>query len=346
MSHMRAMVFQAFGGPETLQCVAVAMPTAGHGEVLVRVHAAGICYHDILSRSGKIPRDRPGQVMGHEVSGEIVAVGAGVAPERVGERVVLYVRLACGQCRHCLGGRHDLCRNSRVIGEHGGGGYGEYTAVPSRNAVLVPAGLDLTEAALACCPVGTSVRAALGVGGLAPGDTVLVTGAGGGLGLHQIQIAKAVGARVIAATGSPAKVAAIEEAGADEVVVAPDMRFAADVWKRTGKQGVELVLENVATGTLPESLRCCAAGATVVVLGNVGAEAVPVDPGLLIGRRIRVAGSGNATFEDLHRALHLMATGAVRPRIHAVLPFEEAPVAHALMEARGTTGRVVLSGWR
>src|SRR5690606_25186366 len=110
-------------------------PEPGPADVLIQVHAAGICYHDVLSRGGRIPRDRPGQILGHEISGTIAAVGALVPAERIGERVVVYQRLYCGRCRYCLNGRHDLCRNSRIVGEQGGGGYAEYTCVPATNAV-------------------------------------------------------------------------------------------------------------------------------------------------------------------------------------------------------------------
>jgi acryloyl-coenzyme A reductase len=299
----------------------------------------------VLSRGGKIPGGRPGRILGHEIAGEIVAAGADVPAARVGERVVLYQRLFCGACRHCLAGRQDLCRNSRVLGEHGGGGYAEFACVPARNAIPIPGGLDMTAAALAVCPVGTSVRAALDVGGLAPGQVVLITGAGGGLGLHQIQVAKCVQARVIAVTSSQGKAEIVRDAGADEVIVAPDLKFSAEVWRLTAKQGADVVLENVVTGTFGESLRSCAQQATVVVLGNIGAQRVELDPGLVIMRRIRIAGSGNATFKDVQVALHLLATGAVKPFIGRVLPFPQAAEGHALMERRAVTGRVVLAGW-
>src|SRR5262249_55967910 len=139
-------------------------------------------------------------------------------------------------------------------------------------------GLDLCAAALAVCPVGTSVRAALGIAQTGPGQTVLVTGAGGGLGLHQIQVAKSVQAKVIAVTSSADKIAIVREAGADEVIVSPDLKFSGEVWRLTGKQGADVVLENVVTGTFGESLRSCAQLATVVVLGNIGARPVEVDP--------------------------------------------------------------------
>jgi acryloyl-coenzyme A reductase len=342
---MKAVIVRDFGGPEVLELAEVDRPEPDTDDVLVRIHAAGICYHDVLSRRGKIPGGRPGRILGHEIAGEIVAAGADVPAARVGERVVLYQRLFCGTCRHCLAGRQDLCRNSRVLGEHGGGGYAEFACVPARNAIPIPGGLDMTPAALAVCPVGTSVRAALDVGGLAPGQVVLITGAGGGLGLHQIQVAKCVQARVIAVTSSQGKAEIVRDAGADEVIVAPDLKFSAEVWRLTAKQGADVVLENVVTGTFGESLRSCAQQATVVVLGNIGAQRVELDPGLVIMRRIRIAGSGNATFKDVQVALHLLATGAVKPFIGRVLPFPQAAEGHALMERRAVTGRVVLAGW-
>jgi D-arabinose 1-dehydrogenase-like Zn-dependent alcohol dehydrogenase len=342
---MRAVVFRDFGGPEMLEPVEVERPQCGEADVIVRVAAAGICYHDVLSRAGKIPRDRPGQILGHEIAGEIVEVGRRVDPARLGERVGIYQRLFCCRCRFCLGGRHDLCRDSTVVGERGGGGYAEFTRVPAINAIPLPDAVDDVSGALLACPIGTSVRALFGVADVKPGDTVLVTGASGGLGMHQIQIARSVGARVIAVSTSPDKALMIRRAGAEEVIVAPDLAFSGDVWRATAKDGVDIVLENVVSGTLAESLRCCAQNAIVVVTGNVKAEPVTLNPGLLIGRRIRIAGSGNATFEDYRRAMHLVASAIVTPCVARVLPFPEAAEGHRLMEERETVGRIVLSGW-
>jgi acryloyl-coenzyme A reductase len=344
MARMRAVTFDAFGAPDVLRATEVERPVPGPDDVLVRIHAAGICHHDVLSRAGKIP-GRPGRILGHEIAGEIVAVGQNVPAARVGERVVIYQRLFCGSCRNCLRGRHDLCRASRVLGEEGGGGYAEFTCVPARNAVRIPDALDLTAAALAVCPIGTSVRAVLGVAGTRPGHTVLITGAGGGLGLHQIQIAKSVQSRVIAVTSSHGKEADVRDAGADDVIVARDLEFSREVWRLTAKQGADVVLENVVTGTFRESLRSTAPNATVVMLGNIGAKPIELDPGFVIMRRIRIAGSGNATFADVHTALHLLATGAVKPSIGRTLPFTQAALGHALLEDRAVSGRVVLRSW-
>jgi D-arabinose 1-dehydrogenase-like Zn-dependent alcohol dehydrogenase len=345
-NHMHAMSFDSFGGPEVFRMVEMEKPVPGDLDVLIAVDAAGVCYHDVLTRSGKLPKRKAGGVLGHEVSGRIVQTGSAIPNNRIGERVTLYQRKYCGQCGYCLSGRHDLCRDSTVVGETGGGGYAEFCCVPAANAVRVPDKVGRVEAALAACPVGTSVRAVLGVAGVGPRDTVLITGATGGLGLHQIQVAKSVGARVIAVSSSPGKKAILESSGADVVVLSPDLKFSRDVWAATEKQGVNAVIENVGTDeTLPEAMRCCAQNAAIVLLGNVGAKPVAIDPGLTIGRRLRIMGSGNATYSDLWCALQLMATGSVRPVIETVLPFADVAKAHAMMEDRKAVGRVVLSGW-
>ncbi len=345
MALMNAVIFSEFGPPNVFKATKIERPEPGPGMALVRVHTAGICYHDLLSRAGRIPRNRPGEVLGHEIAGEVEKVGSGVPESRVGERVVVYQRLYCGECRYCLAGRHDLCRNSRVLGENGGGGYAEFTCVPARNLIKIPETVDLRSAALAACPIGTSVRALAGVAQVKPGDIVLITGAGGGLGLHQIQVAKAFNAKVIAVTSSEEKATTVRTAGADDVVVATDLRFSQEVWRLTGKVGADIVLENVVAGTIGESLRSATQRAAIVILGNIGTQPVEVDPGLMIARRLRISGSGNATYADVRMALYLLETGKVKPVINSVLRFPDVGRGHSLMEQRDTIGRVVLHGW-
>src|SRR3954447_18420465 len=108
MTSMQAVTFSEFGAPDVLRATNVDRPEPSSDDVLVRIHAAGICYHDVLSRGGKIPGGKPGRVLGHEIAGEIVEVGGNGPTARIGERVVIYQRLYCGQCRYCLAGRQDL----------------------------------------------------------------------------------------------------------------------------------------------------------------------------------------------------------------------------------------------
>lgn len=341
---MKAVVLSGFGGPEVLQLKEVALPDLGRLDVLVAVQAGGICHHDVLHRAGKLPGAKTHVVLGHETAGEIVAVGADVRSRRVGDRVVVYQRRFCGTCRNCLCGRQDMCRADGLPGVDTEGGYAEYVAVPASATVVVPDSLDWAAAALSSCPIATSVRALRGVAGMAPGDTVLVTGASGGLGVHQLQLIRAFGGRSIAVTTSAGKADTLLALGANDVVVSPDLDYSSELWRLTGKRGVDIAIENVGS-TLPETLRCMAHGGHVVLLGNLGTAAVDVLPGLMIGRRINVSGSGSATFEDLHQSLALLDSGAVRPVVARTFPFSCASKGHALLDRKGVAGRVVLQGW-
>ena len=341
---MKAIVLKDFGGPEQLQLETVPTPQPDAHEVLVRIEAAGVCHHDLMHRAGKLPGAHTGVVLGHEVSGEVVEVGAQVHHLKVGSRVVVYQRRFCGQCRDCLRGRQDLCRALGLPSVDTEGAYAEYLRVPAASAVQLPDSIGYADAALACCPIATSVRALVSQAQLKPGETVLINGASGGLGAHQLQLARSLGARVIAVTGSADKVDFLRALGAHDVVVAGNEGYSAAVWQLTGRQGVDVAMENVGH-TLHDTLRSMAMGGRVVVLGNVQPGTVPVSPGLLIGRRLSLLGSGSATLEDLRTALAMIEAGQVRPLIDRVLPFTEVAQAHALLENRQVNGRIVLSGW-
>jgi NADPH:quinone reductase-like Zn-dependent oxidoreductase len=209
----------------------------------------------------------------------------------------------------------------------------------------VPPSLPSVEGALAVCPIGTSVRALWGVGGIGPGDVVLITGASGGLGVHQIQIAAAVGARPVAVTSSPERGPALAELGAEVIVANADQKLRHAIRGVVGNRGVDVVIENVTSPTLAETMWTVRPGGTIVVLGNIDLVDVPINPGLLIERRLGLIGSGNPTHADVRRAIALIESGRVRPQVHAVVPFAEAGRAHQLTESRAAIGRVVLSGW-
>ncbi len=341
---MKAVFIERFGSPENLKVREFSQPVPGPGDILVHVHAAGVCHHDVLHRAGKLPGAKAGVVPGHETAGKVIAVGSDVRMHMPGDRVVLYQRRFCARCRNCLRGRQDLCRALGAPSVDTEGGYAEFICVPENMGIKIPDGVDWSAAALSCCPIGTSLRAVKTVGGMQPGDIVLINGASGGLGVHQIQIARALGGRPIAVTSSAAKTAFLESLGAEHVVVSQDLAYSAEVWSLTEKQGVDLAIDNLGS-TLPETLRCMSQGGAAVILGNVGGSAVPVTPGLLIGRRLRIAGSGMAPVDEVRQALAMLASGMIKAVVSASMKFPEASKAHAMMEARDVQGRVVLQGW-
>ena len=341
---MKAVVIEAFGPPENLKVRDFPTPEPGSRDILVKVEVAGVCHHDVLHRAGKLSGAKAGVVPGHETAGQVIAVGHEVTTHAPGDRVVIYQRRFCGECRNCLRGRQDMCRALGAPAVDTEGGYAEFVCVPANMGIKVPDRVDWIAAALSCCPIGTSLRALKTVAGINPGDTVLITGASGGLGVHQIQIARALGGYPIAVTTSPSKVELLKSLGAEEVVVAKDLAYSADIWRLTDKRGVDIAVDNLGP-TLPETLRCMTQGGIAVVLGNVSGDVVPVSPGLLIGRRLRVSGSGMATLEDVRQSLAMLQAGMIKAVITASVKFSEAAKAHAMIEARAVEGRVVMQGW-
>ncbi len=340
---MQAVVLRAFGSPDNLRAESVANPSPGPGEVLLRVRACGVCFHDVINRRGNLPRTRVPAILGHEVAGEVIALGEGVSGWSVGDGAATLQRLSCGQCGACRGDRPSLCKvDARFFGEELQGGYAEMMAAPVAGLGRVPRGTPWEVAATACCTTGTAVHCVRTRGRVQPGETVLITGASGGVGLQAVQLAQYDGARVIAVTSSEKKALSLSAAGADEVVVSPDLDFAAEVRRRTRGEGVNVALEIVGSGTFLQSLRSLAPGGRLVVVGNLEAASVMLNPGLIIVKELTVLGAYATTTPELEEAFRLIRTGAVSPWVTEVMALGEAAEAHRRLEDRRVTGRLVL----
>src|SRR6201987_963638 len=239
---MKAMVVRAPGGTDVLKIEQIADPAPGPKDVVIKVDACGVCFHDIVTRNGTLKYGvQMPLILGHEISGTVVAVGRDVRGFKQDDRVATVQRYhICGACRYCRSGREPLCPDRKFTGDWGlVGGYAEYIAVEDDNVALVPDGVDLQDASIVACPTGTILNAIREVGRLAPGESALVTGAGGGLGMHAVQLARLAGAYVVAQTTSPEKAAQIRALGAHEVIVHErGAAFSGAVRKATGGGGV------------------------------------------------------------------------------------------------------------
>jgi D-arabinose 1-dehydrogenase-like Zn-dependent alcohol dehydrogenase len=312
--------------------------------VVLKVHACGVCFHDVINRRGDLPRTRVPAILGHEAAGEVVTVGEGVVAWKVGDRAATLQRLSCGECLHCRGGRRSLCkRDTRFFGEEIPGGYAAYMAAPVAGLGRVPLGIDWPVAATTCCTTGTAVHVVRTRGRVRAGETVLITGASGGVGMQAVQLARLEGARVLAVTSSGAKAEALLEAGADEVIVSRDLDFAAEVKKRTLGEGANVAIEIVGSLTFSQTLRALAPGGRLVVVGNLKTASVDLNPGLVIVKELEILGAYATTQAELDEALRLVGTGAIRPWVSEVLPLSDAPHAHDRLEKRGVAGRLVLA---
>ena len=181
---MQAVVLEAFGGPENLRPRVVPDPTPGPGEVLLKVHACGVCFHDVINRRGNLPRTSVPAILGHEAAGEVIEVGEGVEDWSIGDRAATLQRMSCGHCHHCHDDRPSLCKKDhRFFGEELQGGYADYMPAPVAGIGRVPSSVDWPVAATACCTAGTAVHVLRTRARVRSGETVVVTGASGGVGL-------------------------------------------------------------------------------------------------------------------------------------------------------------------
>ncbi len=339
---MQAVVLHAFGGPENLRAESVPDPSPGPGEVLLRVRACGVCYHDVINRRGNLPRTHVPAILGHEAAGEVIAVGTEVEGWSLGDRAATLQRLSCGTCHHCHDHRQSLCKqDNRFFGEEIPGGYAEYMAAPVAGLGRVPIGVPWSVAATACCTAGTAVHTLRTRARVTVGETVVVTGASGGVGLQVLQLARHDGARVLAVTSSQAKVEALREAGADEVIVAPDLKFARKVRELTD-EGANAVIEIVGSATFDQSMKALAPGGRLVVVGNLETGIVQLNPGLVIVKELELIGAYATTQQELQDALQLIEEGVLRPWVSDILPLAAAGRAHQRLEERDVVGRLVL----
>ena len=340
---MQAVVLQRFGSVDHLTLQSVADPTPGAGEVLLRVRACGVCYHDVINRRGSLPRTSVPAILGHEVAGEVIEVGPGVRGWAVGDRAATLQRMSCGACPACEAGRTSLCkRDNRFFGEELPGGYAGLMVAPIGGIGRVPEGMAWTVAATVCCTAGTAVHVVRTRGRVRRGETVVITGASGGVGLQAVQLARLDGARVIAVTSSAAKTAALYNAGADEVVVAPDLEFAAEVRRLTGGEGAQVAIEIVGSATFAQTVKVMAPGGRVVVFGNLESGTIALNPGLVIVKELEIIGAYATTAGELETALGLTHAGKLSPYVSDVLPLGDAAKAHARLENREVAGRLVL----
>ncbi|MBR0870684.1 zinc-binding dehydrogenase [Bradyrhizobium tropiciagri] len=347
---MQAVVVERTGPPDVLRVAEVAAREPGSREIRIAVAACGVCFHDVVVRNGTFRRGvgMP-LILGHEIAGRIETLGSAVTGFRIGDLVATTTHShVCGCCRHCRGGRETSCPERVFLGDAGlNGGYAELVCVDADAVVPVPAGVAAEEAAIAACTIGTQLNAVRDVGAVRIGERVLVTGAGGGLGLHGVQLARLAGAFTIAVTTTAAKAARIREAGADEVIIVErGGDFSPEVRRLTGGRGVDAVIDNVGSQVFESARRSVADDGRIVLVGQLTGEFMSINPAQLFLRNVSIRSAKGVSRSQLEDALELMARGRIRAAVGDGYRLEDAAVAHRLVEAGLSTGRLVLNPGR
>lgn len=326
---MQAVEISAFGAPEVLRLAQRPMPVAGAGEVLIRVRASGVNRPDVLQRSGAYPPPGASDLPGLEVAGVIESgdadamAAAGLA---VGDRVCALVA---------------------------GGGYAEYCVAPVGQCLPVPAGFDDVQAASLPETFFTVWSNVFDRARLQPGETLLIQGGTSGIGVTAIQLAKALGARVIATAGSDEKCAACLALGADHAINYKTQDFSAVARELTDGKGVDVVLDMVAGSYVAREVECLAEDGRLVIIAVQGGVKAEFNAGLVLRRRLVITGSTlrprpvafkAAIAASLREKVWpLLEQGRVKPVIHSVFEASNAAQAHVLMETNQHIGKIVLT---
>ncbi|MCL8208319.1 MAG: zinc-binding dehydrogenase [Actinomycetia bacterium] len=339
---MRAVRFHRFGGPEVLRLEEIPPPAPGPGEVLLRVGACAVNHLDLDIRAGVSRRQvRLPHILGRDYAGTVVAVGADVVDFAPGDRAVVTLGWTCGRCRMCRTGRANLCRQGTLPGLDADGGYAEYALAPAVALARVPPGLDDVHAAAVPAAFGTAWHMAQ-LAGIAEGMWVLVHAAGSGVGSAAVQIARLMGARVVATASTEAKCARALDLGANAAVNYSRPDWAARVREITGGDGPDAVIEHIGGAVLEESLALVAPGGAVVTCGAHAGERVDLDVISFFRKEARLLGAYRATVTEYRRVLELCAEGALRPVVDSVLPLSDARRSHERVAARDVFGKIVL----
>lgn len=336
---MKAIQIHEPGDITVLKYEEVEVPEPGVGQVRVRLHAAGVNHRDIWVRQGSLGAGIQAIIPGSDGAGEIDAIGAGVRDWSVGQKVVINPGLSCGTCVACLRGDHPACPAFRIFD----GTYAEYTVVPAENLAAMPGGLTFAEAASIGIPYVTAEDFLVRAQAL-PGQTLLLWGATGGLGLATLQLARLRGLRVIAVTRSQQRVDKLRQMGADDVVpLTPGEDVADAVMSLTQGRGADLVVDSVGQSSFSQSLGSVARGGVIVTVGATTGGSVTLDLGRLFRHRVNLMGAFMGSASILPRLLPLFARGVLVPVIDNTFPLEQADQAHEQMENHGVFGKLILT---
>jgi 2-desacetyl-2-hydroxyethyl bacteriochlorophyllide A dehydrogenase len=341
---MKAVLFREHGGPDKLWYADLPTPTIGPEEVLVRVKACALNHLDIWIRQGNpaYPMPLP-HVSGSDVAGIVEQVGAQVEGVTVGERVFVSPGISCWHCEFCLAGRDNFCRTYSLLGAMLHGGYAEYVKVPFRNVLPMPENLTFEQAAAFPLVSVTASHMLFALAGLQHGETVLIMGAGSGVGSMAVQLAKLAGARVMTTVGSDEKIPKAVVLGADAVINHSKEKVAERVKLLTEGRGVDVVIEHIGPEVWETCLASLAKGGRLITCGATTGAEVKLDLRYVYSRQFTIKGSYMGTRAELVKAAELVGQKRLIAVIDRTYPLREACAAQELMLSRKFFGKIVLT---
>ncbi len=308
---MKAAVF--YGSHQPLKVEEVPTPTPKAGEILVKIAGCGVCHTDLGYTDHDVPTGKkPPLILGHEASGTVAALGDGVKNFKEGDRLILPAVYGCGQCKMCRMGRENICENMIFIGSNADGAYAEYTVYPSTAAVALPSELPLIESSIIADATTTPFHAVVNRGQVKPGDAVVVIGCGG-IGLNCVQIAAAVGGKVIAIDIADHKLEFAKQFGASATINSKNVeRLDKEIRKLTGGGGADVSFECIGNPlTQEQAFNAVRSGGRVVLVGY-SEKPMNLVSGRVMFREIEIVGSLGCRVVDYPRVLEMARLGKIK----------------------------------
>ena len=338
---MRVAMMRDWGDPSVLQIEEVPEPAVGPDEVLIRVKACGIAYHDVVQRNGAMKRGTTlPMVLGFEVGGIVERVGPQVKDFQPGDRVCNKPWHSCGNCRYCRTGMETSCIHRRVV--HGG--YAEKVVFPAEVLVKVPEALSLDAACMLGASAAVALNAVRDVAAIRLGETILVTGASGGVGRPAVELARVAGATVIAVSRSVETVQPLLATGAHHVIVAqPGEDFSGRIKELTDGHGVDVVVDNVGSRVFKAGFKSLGLGGRYVMVGQLFREDISINPAFIFFQRAQILGVGSARRDHVEDTVKLATQGLIKPLVAEAFPLERIADAHAMVERGDVYGRVIVN---
>lgn len=340
---MKAVIFREHGGPEKLSYEEMPVPQVGPEEVLIRVKACALNHLDIWIRQGSPAYPVPfPHISGSDIAGVVEEVGSQAEGVTVGDRVLVSPGVSCWRCEFCLSGRDNMCRSYSLIGARMHGGYAEYVKVPFRNVLPIPGNLSFEQAAAFPLVSVTASHMLFALAGLQHGETVLIMGAGSGVGSMAVQLAKLAGARVITTVGTDDKIPKAVVLGADAVLNHAKESVADRVKLLTEGKGVDVVIEHIGPEVWDTCLRSLAKAGRLITCGATTGAEVKLDLRYVFSRQLTIKGSYMGTRAELVKAAELMGQKRLIAVIDRTYALSDARTAQEQMLSRKFFGKIVL----
>ncbi len=343
MDKMKAFYLTGHGGSDVTEYGEVDVPSIGPNDVLVNIRNAALNHLDIWVRKGWPGLDLyfP-HVQGADGAGVIAAKGEAVTNVQVGDRVAINGTLSDPLSLPNLVGMDNRSPSFSILGEHTNGTFAEYVAVPARNCLAMPDGVRYDIVAAASLAYLTAWHSLVTRADLQRGERVLIIGAGGGVNTASIEVANYLGAEVFVVGSNVEKLEKAKTLGADVHIDRSQEDWSRAVYKLSGKQGVDVVVDNVGQATFANSLRSLRVGGRLVTVGSTTGPKIEIDNRFIFSKHLSILGSMMGTMADFHAVMNLVFDGTFKPYIDSTFPLSEAGTAQAKMEAGDFFGKIVL----